>query len=127
MKKLSRKDTGSFGEDAAAAYLAEAGYKLIQRNLRIGRLGEVDIIAARDGYICFIEVKTRTGLNYGSPAEAVTLSKRNTLRRLAVAYLAGSSRWEGSLNIRFDVVEVFVEKNPDGFNVKEINLIMNAF
>lgn len=83
------------GEDAAATYLRKLGYKIIEKNFRKG-YGEIDIIALRasgqagflgkDETLVFIEVKTRTSLEFGSPFEAITPWKVRTLVKTAQFY-----------------------------------------
>ncbi|MBP2017715.1 putative endonuclease [Symbiobacterium terraclitae] len=100
---------GQEGEDAAAAYLASLGYRIVARNVRF-RAGEIDLVAEDGGVLVFVEVKTRRGRGFGSPAEAVTAEKRRRLVRLASLYLA---RRGGPVPpCRFDVVSV--EPGPDG-------------
>ena len=69
-----RKNVGDSGEDFAARILEESGYQIIERNYST-RYGEIDIIAFRDGVLHFIEVKTRTGMEYGFPSEAITAAR----------------------------------------------------
>ncbi|MEN0138112.1 MAG: YraN family protein [Rhodococcus sp. (in: high G+C Gram-positive bacteria)] len=96
---------GAHGEDLAARYLTEAGMEIIDRNWR-SRYGEVDLIAAEGDWLVFVEVKTRRGLGYGTPAEAVTFSKQRRIRLLAVEWLRESSRhWS---RVRFDVVAIMI-------------------
>lgn len=85
---MRRKDAlGRFGEAAAAKHLEQSGYQILVRNWRC-RDGELDIVA-RDGPVLVIcEVKTRSGLDFGAPLEAVTPVKARRLRRLAALWLA---------------------------------------
>lgn len=79
--------------------------EVVDRNWR-SRYGEVDLIAVERDCLVFVEVKTRRGLRYGSPAEAVTFSKQRRIRSLAVEWLRDSGRsWS---RIRFDVVAIMV-------------------
>ena len=97
------KIVGNAGEDYAARMLEDTGYTIIERNFRT-RVGEIDIIAYRDGVLHFIEVKTRTGDEFGYPADAVTESKQITIRRAAEIYLGRRrAMWH---RISFDVVEI---------------------
>ena len=73
-----KQDIGSLGEDAAAVYLKEKGYNVIQRNFRC-KTGEIDIICVKDGCTVFVEVKTRKNSLYGSAAEFVNYYKLNLL------------------------------------------------
>lgn len=96
---------GAFGEDLAAEFLASIGMTVLERNWRC-RYGELDLIARDGAVLVFVEVKTRTGLGYGSPAEAVTPAKADRIRRLAGLWLSEQdTRWR---RIRVDVVTVLV-------------------
>ncbi|WP_305094660.1 YraN family protein [Prescottella sp. R16] len=104
---------GALGEDLAAQYLTDAGLTVVDRNWRC-RYGELDLIAVDEGNpagdtIVFVEVKTRSGLGYGSPAEAVTYTKQRRIRLLAQQWLTRSGRhWP---HVRFDVVGVLVHRH----------------
>lgn len=122
--ELNKKDLGSSGEKKAAEYLKNNGYNIITTNYRYGRLGEIDIIAYDGDYLCFVEVKTRSSLSYGTPAEAVTRAKQNRIKKLAQIYISQNSLFEA--NIRFDIMEIFIAKDIRD-PVSNINLIKNAF
>ena len=74
------KNTGDAGEEFAGKMLEDTGYTILERNFRT-RMGEIDIIAIKDSVLHIIEVKTRTGFDYGYPSDAVTESKRKTIRK----------------------------------------------
>ena len=82
---------GRFGEDTAAAHLERAGLSLVARNWRC-REGEIDIVALDGELLVFCEVKTRSGLGFGSPAESVSLTKQRRLRVLAARWLGANPR-----------------------------------
>lgn len=121
----NRRRTGSKGEDAAVEFLKKNGYSIVARNFRFGRMGEIDIIAKEKEYICFIEVKSRSGLMYGHPSESVNSKKRENIIKLALIYLKQHHMVDS--NIRFDVIEIIHEKSEGFYMVKSINLIRNAF
>ena len=101
----ARQALGRYGEDLAAAWLREAGMAVLARNWRC-RAGEIDIVA-RDGDVLVVcEVKTRRGLDFGSPLEAVTTVKANRLARLALEYRRAQSLVPCPL--RIDVVGVLI-------------------
>ncbi|MBW3578689.1 MAG: YraN family protein [Actinobacteria bacterium] len=107
MRQRPNQRLGTAGEDLAAAYLRERGYRIVARNWRphgAQLRGEVDIVAVRADVLCFVEVKTRRGERFGGPLEAVTWRKQARVRALATAYLqhAGAGRWV----VRFDVIGV---------------------
>ena len=98
-----RRRTGDWGEDIAAAYLVERGYRIEARNLRIGR-GEIDIVAIGEGILAMVEVKSGRSRRYGRPEERVTRAKQRQLCRLARWFLQAQPRLE--FDIRFDVLVV---------------------
>ena len=99
----SNAAVGSGGERAAADFLKERGYHILERNFR-GRGGEIDLIAIDGGVLVFVEVKVRRTLSRGAPIEAVTPAKQARVRRAAQEYLTFSGRIFG--RIRFDVISV---------------------
>jgi putative endonuclease len=70
--------------------LERQGLQVLERNWRC-RLGEIDIVAAEAGAngltMVFCEVKCRSGLGFGHPLEAITFTKRRTLRQLAAVWM----------------------------------------
>lgn len=99
---------GDHGERIAAAFLTDAGLRVLDRNWRC-REGELDIVARDARALVFCEVKTRRGTGYGHPAEAVTLAKQRRIRTLAQRWLAAHD--EHAPEIRFDVVGVLVRRD----------------
>ena len=102
---MHRKDAlGRYGEELAARHLADSGLAILERNYRC-ESGEIDIVA-RDGDVLVVcEVKTRAGLAFGAPIEAVTATKARRLRVLACQWLA-DHRGVRPATVRFDVVGV---------------------
>ncbi|ATL69440.1 YraN family protein [Nocardia terpenica] len=99
---------GAHGEELAARFLRDAGMEIIERNWRC-RYGELDLIVRDAAVTAFVEVKTRSGLGFGTPAEAVTFVKQQRIRRLALLWLnEQAGPWR---NIRFDVVSVLVPRD----------------
>ncbi len=98
-------ELGGHGERIAAAYLTDAGLQVLDRNWRC-REGELDIVARDGDALVFCEVKTRRGIGYGHPVEAVTPAKQRRLRLLAQRWLAAHD--EHAPDLRFDVVGVLV-------------------
>ena len=100
-----KQEIGKYGEDSVAKYLSEKRYKIINRNFRC-KNGEIDIIAKDKDEIVFIEVKTRTNLEYGLPAEAVDKNKKNHIRKVAEYFIYKNDMINNYC--RFDVIEVFI-------------------
>jgi putative endonuclease len=94
---------GLRGEAIACQELKRRGYTILERRVR-GKLGEIDIVARDGPDLVFIEVKTRSGTRFGTPAEAVDRRKQKKLVTLAHAYLARKRKKE--VPVRFDIVSV---------------------
>jgi putative endonuclease len=111
---------GRRGEKLAARYLRQRGYKVLYRNFRAPRGGEVDLVCRHGNELVFVEVKTRSGTEFGRPLEAVGSEKQRLIARGAIAWLRMLD--DRSIVYRFDVVEVVV-----GEVEIEITLVQDAF
>lgn len=116
----SRQRLGKSGEETVAKYLEKNGYKILIKNYRC-KLGEIDIIARDGPDLVFIEVKTRSGLSYGSPAAAVNRRKQRQISRAAQCYLAEQQLFDSPA--RFDVISLLSGDS----NHQRIDHISNAF
>jgi putative endonuclease len=103
-----RRVLGDAGEDLVARWYADAGYRVLDRNWRC-REGELDVVVARESVLVFCEVKTRRGTAFGSPAEAVTVTKQRRLRTLAIRWLDAHPEARAR-TLRFDVASVLAER-----------------
>jgi putative endonuclease len=103
-----RQDLGRRGEDAAAAYLQRRGVEVVQRNWRC-RHGEIDIVAREGETLVICEVKTRRGVWFGTPLDAITYRKAGRLRRLVGAYLAEAGGHAGP--VRIDAIGILWESD----------------
>lgn len=110
---------GRSGEELAKEFLKKNGYKILACNYK-DRLGEIDIVAQEGEIICFVEVKTRKGLRFGLPEEAVFNKKQKKLSFAALKFLKSNNLLD--VNSRFDVVSVVLEAG-----LVQIKLIKNAF
>ena len=103
MPTLSKKQVGRAGERRAAAFLIAHEHSIMATNMRIDRIGEIDILTCdRDGTIVVVEVKTRSNATFARPEVNITPNKLSTLRRLAQVIC---SRYPAQ-NVRVDVVTV---------------------
>jgi len=100
----THNETGKTGEDLAAAYLEKNGFRILDRNWRHGK-GEVDIICTREGFIVFVEVKTRSTDFFGNPEEAVDKKKKSFLVKAADNYV---NLHDIPLEVRFDIVSILI-------------------
>ena len=119
---MSTKQDGDWGEALVAEYLEARGCRIVEKEWRC-RLGEIDLIAEKDGVLLFVEVKLRTNLQYGAPREYVTVKKQEKLRAAALLYLSGR---ELDVPARFDVAEVYTDVRHSAGKTR-IAYIENAF
>jgi putative endonuclease len=114
---MNAKDVlGRQGEQLAAEFLATAGLQILDRNWRCSR-GEIDIVAVDGRALVVCEVKTRSGVRFGTPLEAITRQKARRLRYLAVQWV----RDHGVLfdQIRIDVIGV-LQTGPGQFSIEHV-------
>ncbi len=117
---MKRRDTGIRGEKLAQGFLKKRGYRILETNYRCPE-GEIDIVAKDKDSLVFIEVRTKTSLEFGSPEESITLTKKERLRTTASRYRQTHN--DLPLSWRIDVVAV--ELNQQG-KLLRIELIENA-
>lgn len=84
---MENKKIGNAGEDLACRYLEKRGYKILKRNKHYSRFCEIDIIAEYKNTLVFVEVKTRTTNDFGTPFEAITKSKYENIKKGIQFYL----------------------------------------
>lgn len=102
------RTVGARGERLAAEYLESLGYQILSRNWRDGRRGELDLVARDGEYFVAVEVKTRTGIGYGHPLEAITAQKAGRLRRLLHSWVR--ERAVGTPRLRVDAVGITLNR-----------------
>lgn len=104
MTKKNNRDIGSGYEEQAAACFKRQGYEILDRNYRC-RAGEIDLIGRDGRFLVFIEVKFRSSLKAGDPAEAVDRRKQRRIITAAGHYLAIRG-FDEDTPCRFDVAAV---------------------
>ncbi|MCH5267474.1 MAG: YraN family protein [Lachnospiraceae bacterium] len=120
MKNNNRK-VGIHYEELAARYLQDKGYQILERNYRTP-CGEIDIIARQGNTLVFVEIKFRSGEQYGTPSEAVDYVKRQRISKVAL-YFYSRYGYEQELPCRFDVIAICggerIEHIEDAFDFAE--------
>ncbi len=120
MNTESTRSRGNDGEDFAADYYEKNGYRLLCRNFK-GTHGEIDIIAEKDAYIVFAEVKLRAVLSQ-KPAEAVDSQKMLHIVNTANEFLCEykDNTYIASLKTRFDIFEILAfDGKPKSYQLIE--------
>ncbi len=110
--------TGHFGEEKAGEYLISLGYKIIETNWHYSKNAEIDIIAEDNDTLVFVEVKTRTNLNYGHPFEAINALKIKKIHTAILGYLNQSKvKYK---KFRLDGIAIIGLKNPTIEHIKNL-------
>jgi putative endonuclease len=110
--------TGKQGEKFAVDYLISRGYTILDVNWRHHHW-ELDIIASIDKTLHFVEVKTRTSLQFGHPEQHISVKKMRHLKNAACHYHYLHPQYK---NIQFDVIAINFEsgKNPTIFFIEDV-------
>jgi putative endonuclease len=116
---IATNEFGELGERIAARYLERSGWQIVARRFRSGRR-DIDVIAQQGDVIAFVEVKARSGDDFGDPVEAVNHRKQRELTKSAQTWIDRHGR-NGEV-YRFDVMgillkerRVFVRHIPSAF------------
>lgn len=99
----NNRQKGNIAEKKAIDFLINKGYSIIATNYQ-KQVGEIDIIAKKDTYIVFIEVKYRKNINKGYPREAVSLKKQQKIKNTALYYIEENNL--NNIDFSFDVIEI---------------------
>ncbi|WP_137844916.1 YraN family protein [Microbacterium sp. 2FI] len=116
---MAHKDAfGRDGENRAASYLESRGYEVLDRNWR-SRDGEIDLVVADDRNVVVVEVKTRRGVGFGHPFEAIDARKRARLWRLSVAWAACHRELVQGRRMRIDAIGI-IGADPSSASLEHI-------
>jgi len=110
MNNMNHKEFGAGGERIARLLLEGKGYEIIAQNYKAWRK-EIDIIAKKDGYIIFAEVKTRSSAKFGTPSESVNAEKQRHIILAAKKFMLENGGLYSKLQPRFDIIEIYRDKN----------------
>lgn len=116
-----RRWIGEYGERIAVDFLRANGHRILKRNFKGPRRGEVDIIARHERLLLFVEVKTRRSDTKIRPLDAVDKTKQQLIERGANAWLKLLKT--RNLPWRFDVIEILLEEGEK----PKVNHVKNAF
>lgn len=111
---------GALGEYIAARELRVKGYDVLSINYS-NNVGELDIVAQKLPYVCFVEVKTRRGDTMLRPADAVNFHKQENIKSAAASYM---NKYKIKALLRYDIFEVYLDNDN---KLVKTNHIENAF
>ena len=106
------------GKLIAFMVLQRDGFTILETNWRFQK-AEIDIIAKKDGFLIFTEVKTRGSKKFGKPSDAIDKKKIALYKDAVEGYL---EQYPSEDEIRFDVVNIIIGKDET-----QIEHIPNAF
>ena len=112
---MNKREIGKQKEDLAVEYLKRKGYKIIKQNFHT-KSGEIDIIAKDKNTLVFIEVRSKSYKDFGTPEETIDKQKQRKIIKTAKIFLKNHNLDYDE--IRFDVISILKEN---------INHIENAF
>jgi len=118
--KMKRINTGRLGEELARNFLKKRGFRILESNYRCPE-GEIDIIARHNDCLVFVEVRTKTSREFGSPEESVTQAKKRRMITTAQHYRQSHDKTLPLWRIDFVAVELDKKGKPS-----RIELIENA-
>lgn len=108
---------GKWGEAKALFHLEQNGYSILFKNWK-SMYGEMDIICRKADTLVFVEVKTRTGTNFGWPEEAVTKTKREHLVNTAMTFFDEHPEFQSD-TWQIDVIAILIEsQGREKFSIK---------
>jgi putative endonuclease len=120
MRVMDRQEVGRLGEKAARKFLKKRGYRIRETGFRCSH-GEIDIVAQQKDYLVFVEVRTKSSPDFGTPEESITQAKKKKLIASALTYTSTHQKLPSLW--RIDVVAIELD---DKGKTKRIELIENA-
>lgn len=117
---MGNKSLGDLGEELAAKYLIQRGYRILVRKYRC-YFGEIDIVAQDKDTLVFVEVRSKSSSEFGFPSESINIMKRERLKKVAIAFQKRFNLLD--YNSRFDCVSILF----DDKKAMKIELFKDAF
>lgn len=120
MRVMDRQEVGKLGEKEARKFLKKQGYRIRETGFRCHH-GEIDIIAQKKDWLVFVEVRTKSNLDFGTPEESITQAKKERLIASALTYTSTHENLPPLWRIDVVAIELDEKGKP-----KRIELIENA-
>lgn len=120
-KTSTRVMLGAWGEDVAVQFLKQKGYKILCRHFT-ARIGELDIVAKKDGTYVFVEVKTRSSARFGTPEEAMNRGKQERVRKTTELYLLKNHC--GDVPYQIDTIAIEYDPKTQKVQIRHIEHCM---
>jgi putative endonuclease len=109
---MDRQEVGKLGEKTARKFLKKRGYHIRETGFRC-RHGEIDIVAQKKDYLVFVEVRTKSNLDFGTPEESITQAKKERLVASALTYTNTHQNLPSLWRIDVVAIELDNEGKPE--------------
>lgn len=119
---MKRKELGTLGEKLAKNFLKKKGYRIRETNFKC-REGEIDIVAEQGDYLVFVEVRTKSSLEFGTPEESITPFKKEKLVTSALTYL--STHQHLPAHWRIDLVAIELDQKGKAERIELVQDIID--
>ncbi len=113
----TKKQLGKFGEELAKKFLENKGFSILEMNYRFSKISEIDIIASKNNTLHFVEVKTRSQTNFGTPLEAIDNKKLFSIFNCAKFYMQNSKKKYKKFQI--DAIGIVIDNNDIKYDFLE--------
>jgi putative endonuclease len=123
---MATKPLGDLGEKIAREYLGNKGYEILDRNFRYSKLGELDIIAAKNNAVHFFEVKTRQKKHLSDflPEDNITFNKQKKIIKLAQIWLSKHKLIDRDWQIDVLAIELY---RDDSYDIRHLENAVGDF
>ena len=106
-----RKRRGKMAESVICQFLIKRGCTILDRNFVVAGIGEIDIVAAKNEIVYFVEVRARQqNSSFGNPLESINQSKLRKIRKTASIYISN----KGIMNSEISILAASVLLNSKG-------------
>lgn len=123
-KNILAQKTGKLGEYIATQYFQKKGFKVVARNYHIFG-GEIDLIVKKNAILIFVEVKTRTNLNFGFPEEAFTPLKKQKILRAIHHFFAKKASQHQYATWRLDLISIMIKRGQTNATLQHFHNILS--
>ncbi len=117
---MTNKAIGKYGEEIAKNFLIKKGYKILETNYHYSKMAEIDIVAQFKDVLHFVEVKTRSNVDFGNPMEAISAKKLASIFKCGMFYLKNcKNKYK---RIQIDAIGIVLKNPPEIEFIENIEL-----
>jgi putative endonuclease len=117
VRVMDRQQVGKLGEKEAQKFLKKRGFRIRETGFRCHH-GEIDIVAQKKDYLVFVEVRTKSNLEFGTPEESITQAKKERLIASALTYTTTHEKLPSLW--RIDIVAIELDEKGKTTRIEHI-------